>query len=398
LFKISDINIGNEHILEGQSVFLMNLFSIIVVSIMTFFSVVAIVDSLFLKNRFGLGSEFIKGIEMIGPLCMAIIGIIALIPSISWVIERTITPIYIMFGLDPSMAVASIVAIDMGGFQLAKSVAIDPLIGKWAGIVYGSMMGATIVFSIPVGLASIEKKDITSFSKGILYGMAAIPSGTFVGGILLHISVTLIIKNLILPTAFSFFLIICLSRFPEQTTNVFKKISEMINVVSMIGLALAMIKDQVLIPLSDSGLINIGRLPFFSMLGSVNDGIWIAGSIGLILSGTFPFVLCLNRLLKKPLQKMGKRMNMSEMGITGLLLSAANNMAMFASFDKMREKEKVLNVAFAVCAAFVIGDHLAFTAANAPECIASMMVGKLASGVTALIFVSLFYKEKDIKD
>ncbi len=83
---------------------------------------------------------------------------------------------------------------------------------------------------------------------------------------------------------------------------------------------------------------------------------------------------------------------MTETGITGFLLSAANNMAMFATFDKMMEKEQILNVAFAVCAAFVIGDHLAFAAANAPETIAPMMLAKLISAGFAVAIALVFYK------
>ena len=112
--------------------------------------------------------------------------------------------------------------------------------------------------------------------------------------------------------------------------------------------------------------------------------------IGLVLSGALPFVCCLQKWLKKPLEKLGKKTGMTEVGITGFLLSAANNMAMFASFDKMKEKEQILNVAFAVCAAFVIGDHLAFTAANAPEAIAPMMAAKLISGAVAVLIALIF--------
>ena len=96
---------------------------------MTAFALVGIIDQLFLKNRLGLGAEFQRGIEMIGPLCLAIVGIIALVPEMKWGIEHTLTPLYRTLGLDPSMAVTSILAIDMGGYQLAESVAIDPLIG-----------------------------------------------------------------------------------------------------------------------------------------------------------------------------------------------------------------------------------------------------------------------------
>ncbi|MBR2842485.1 MAG: ethanolamine utilization protein EutH [Lachnospiraceae bacterium] len=367
-------------------------FSTIVISIMTAFAVAGIIDNLFLKDKLGLGPEFMKGMEMIGPLCVAIVGIIALVPEIAWVIEHTLTPVYMSLGLDPSMAVTMILAIDMGGFQLAKSVALDSAIGNWAGVVYGSMMGATIVFSIPVGLAAIQKKDVGTFSKGILYGIAAIPVGTFAGGLIMGIPFLTVVKNLIIPVIFSVIIIFCLAKFSTGTTNVFKGFSVFMNIVAMIGLALAMINDLILIPLADTGAFNMASVPFFRLLGSTSEGIGVAGSVGLVLSGALPFVYCLQKWLKRPLAALGKKVGMTEVGITGFLLSAANNMAMFATFHKMKEKEQILNVAFAVCAAFVIGDHLAFTAVNAPEAIAPMMVAKLISGIVAVALASIFYK------
>ena len=366
----------------------MAVFSTVVVGIMVAFAVAGIIDSVFLEGKLGLAEEFNNGMEMIGPLCVAIVGIISLVPAIAWVIERTLTPLYASLGLDPSMAVTTILAIDMGGFQLAESVALDPTVGEWAGIVYGSMMGATIVFSIPVGLAAIQKKDVGAFSKGILYGIAAIPVGTLVGGLIMGIPLITVLKNLILPVVFSAIIIFCLAKFPEATTKVFTKFSEFVNVVAMLGLALAMINDLVLQPL---GFTDI---PFFRLLAPTGEGIAVAGSIGLVLSGALPFVKCLNKWLEEPLKKMGEKWGMTDAGITGFLLSAANNMAMFATLDRMNEREKVLNTAFAVCAAFVIGDHLAFTAANAPDAIAPMMAAKLLSGVVAVAIAVLFTKKQ----
>ena len=134
------------------------------------------------------------------------------------------------------------------------------------------------------------------------------------------------------------------------------------------------------------------KVPFFRLLGPTSEGIAVAGSVGLVLSGALPFVYCLQKWLKKPLKSLGDKTGMTEVGITGFLLSSANNMAMFATFDKMKEKEQILNVAFAVCASFVIGDHLAFTAANAPEVIAPMMAAKIISGICAVVIALVFYK------
>ena len=368
----------------------MQYFSTIVVGIMTVFALVGIIDMLFLKNRLGLGAEFQRGIEMIGPLCLAIVGIIALVPEMKVVIEHTLTPLYQSIGLDPSMAVTSILAIDMGGFQLAESVAIDPLVGEWAGIIYGSMMGATIVFTIPVGLAAIEKKDVNAFSKGVLYGIAAIPFGTFVGGLVMGIPFMTVLMNLIIPVIFSAVIIICLAVWPKQTTAVFRVFSVIINIIAVLGLGLAMVKDLVLSPLAAGGAFDLDAVPFFGILGSTAEGIGVAGSVGLVLAGALPFVYCLNLWLKRPLAGLSKKFGLTDAGVTGFLLSSANNMAMFATMSKMKEKEKIANTAFAVCAAFIIGDHLAFTAANAPDCIAPMMLAKFISGVIAVIFALLF--------
>lgn len=365
----------------------MELFSTIIIAIMVAFAVAGIIDSAFLGGKLGLAEEFNKGMEMIGPLCVAIVGIISLVPALAWVIERTLTPLYASLGLDPSMAVTSIIAIDMGGFQLAESVALDPVVGKWAGIVYGSMMGATIVFSIPVGLAAIRPEDKEAFSKGILYGIAAIPVGTFVGGLIMGVDLPTVLKNIALPVAFSALLVFCLAKFTEPTTRVFAKFSEIVNLIAMLGLALAMVNDLVLKPL---GMVDI---PFFRLLAPTGDGIAVAGAIGLVLAGALPFVKCLNKWLDAPLKSLGGRFGMTDAGITGFLLSCANNMAMFATLDRMNEREKVLNTAFAVCAAFVIGDHLAFTAANAPECIVPMMAAKIISGIVAVALAAGFTRK-----
>ena len=376
----------------------MQYFSTIVVGIMTAFALVGIIDQLFLKNRLGLGAEFQRGIEMIGPLCLAIVGIIALVPEMKWGIEHTLTPLYRTLGLDPSMAVTSILAIDMGGYQLAESVAIDPLIGQWAGIVYGSMMGATIVFTIPVGLAAIGKQDVAAFSKGVLYGIAAIPIGTFVGGLVMGIPVGTVALNLIPPVIFSVIIIVCLALWPGKTTAVFRVFSVIINIIAMLGLGLAMVKDLILVPIAGNGAFDLDSVPFFGSLGSTAEGIGVAGSVGLVLAGALPFVYCLNKWLKKPLGSLSRRFGLTDAGVTGFLLSSANNMAMFATMSKMKEKEKILNTAFAVCAAFIIGDHLAFTAANAPSCIAPMMLAKDISGVTAVAIAALFNRTKDTEN
>ena len=53
-----------------------------------------------------------------------------------------------------------------------------------------------------------------------------------------------------------------------------------------------------------------------------------------------------------------------------------------------------MNIAFAVSAAFVFGDHLGFTAGFAPEMIGPMILGKLVGGISA-IAVALWLTRKE---
>lgn len=49
----------------------------------------------------------------------------------------------------------------------------------------------------------------------------------------------------------------------------------------------------------------------------------------------------------------------------------------------MRAKDKVLTIAFAVCVAFLFGNHLAFTANFQPTMIGPLLLGKLGGSIFA---------------
>ena len=370
--------------------------SLVIVSIMVIFSLIVIVDKIFFNDTLGYGKEFEKGINTIGPLCISMVGIICLVPEITVLLEHTLCPLYEALGLDPSLAVSTILAIDMGGYQLSMSIATTEAIGKWAGVIFASVMGSTIVFTMPVGLGIIEKEDHDDFSTGIIFGLASVPLGSIIGGLMLGISFITVIKNMIIPTIFSIVIIVCLKYATIKTIRLFTRIGSFIHAIALVGLGLGILKDLVLLPLSQLGLFDINNVFFFNNLGPTSEGLIIVGSIGLMLSGALPFVHWLQKVLNKPLKSLSKKFNMSETGITGLLLTSANNIAMFTNLKNMSKKEKIINVAFAVPAAFIIGDDLAFAASNARDCIVPMMIAKLASGILAIILASIY--TKDMKD
>ena len=64
--------------------------------------------------------------------------------------------------------------------------------------------------------------------------------------------------------------------------------------------------------------------------------------------------------------------------------------------EKMDEKGKLMNVAFAVSGAFVIGGHLGFTASVEADYIFPMMLAKLVSGIISVLIA--FYVGKNLAE
>ena len=101
-------------------------------------------------NRFGYGKKFEEGFQYLGPTALSMVGIICLAPLVSGTLGKLIIPVYRFLGVDPAMF-GSLLAIDMGGYQLSMELAENPMIGRYAGIVAASVFGCTIVFTVRGG-------------------------------------------------------------------------------------------------------------------------------------------------------------------------------------------------------------------------------------------------------
>ena len=115
----------------------------------------------------------------------------------------------------------------------------------------------------------------------------------------------------------------------------------------------------------------------------------IAGYIGIMLCGAFPMVYLIQKHLARPMEAIGGKLGLESNGAAGILAAAANILAMFRLIGDMRAKDKVLCIAFSVCAAFMFGDHLAFTANFQPTLIAPVMLGKFVGGMTGFFLAYL---------
>lgn len=65
-----------------------------------------------------------------------------------------------------------------------------------------------------------------------------------------------------------------------------------------------------------------------------------------------------------------------------------------AMVKDMKARDKVIVMAFVVCGAFLLGDHLSFTAYFQPTLIVPVLMGELVAGVFAVIFAQLLAVKK----
>lgn len=395
----------------------------IVISIVMCCAVAGAIASL-RDDEKGLGKEFLEGLHAIGHIFIPTAGIMAAIPYLSQIVQSLFGPAFSSIGADPAMAATSIIAVDMGGYQLADRLARSR--ESWIqAMLTGYMAGATIVFSIPVGLNLLEKRDHKYLALGVMSGLLSIPVGVFVSCMLtipmepavrsivatnaaadhsLQMTLPLVLRNLAPLFAFVSVLALGLRFVPDMMIRGFMIFGRILNGFITLILVGAIVEYFT--------TIFYGKGVFTMLLGGwgfdpiiadydqietsvkAGDGVKpeqvtraleVAGYIGIMLAGAFPMVYLIKKFLAKPMALVGGMLGLGAVGAAGILAAAANILAMFRLIREMNAKDKVINIAFSVCAAFLFGDHLAFTANFQPNLLVPVMGGKFAGGAFAIL-------------
>ncbi len=374
----------------------------IVIGIMMFFVVVGAVAAI-RDDDTGLGAEFKAGLHSIGPIFIPVAGIMASIPYLSIFVEKVMGPVFGVFGGSPAMASTTFIAVDMGGYQLAQATAENTDVWLMA-MVTGYMAGATLVFSIPVGLAMLDRADHKYMALGVMSGILTVPVGVMITVGILAASGTMLRPDISTDGAST-------HQFAMSVPTMMANIAPLVIVVVLIAAGLKL-RPQMMITafiwfgrLLDASLklvLAFAIVEYFTGFFSGLLGMWgfdpiiadeadqfraleIAGYIGIMLAGAFPMVWAIKTYLSKPLSVIGGKVGISPEGSAGILAAAANILALFHLIKSMPAKDKVLCIAFSVCSAFLLGDHLAFTANFQPNMIGALLIGKLSGGILGLL-------------
>lgn len=320
-------------------------------------------------NKLGLGAQFEKGFTLLGPMALSMAGMICLAPVLAGALGQVVAPLYRLTGVDPAMF-GSLLAIDMGGYQLAKELAVDPRVGSYAGLVVSSIFGCTLVFTIPVGMGLISKNDRPLLARGIMLGLAAMPVGLVAGGLLCGLSLPTCLHQNLPIFLLALLLLLGLWKIPEPMVKGFCLLADGIKIIVTAGLALAAVESLT------------GWNPIHGM-APIGEAMAVVSSIGVVMLGSLPMAELLRRALERPFALLGGRLGVRAQSLTGMLVGLVTPLPTLAMYADMDGRGKVAAGAFLVSGASLLAAHMGFVVSTEPAMLAPVMAGKLSGALAA---------------
>ena len=344
------------------------------------FSLLGALDRI-LGGRFGLAKEFERGFHLFGAMALSMIGMLILAP----VLGRWCLPLFEGFnrltGLDPSIIPASLFANDMGGASLSAAIAAEEKVGLFNAYIVSSMMGCVISFTIPFASGIVDASRHREMFFGFLCGIVTIPVGCAAAGFMCGLTLLQILFDLLPLILISALIAAGLIWRPDLCVRIFQHFGTAMKILITAGLALGIYSF-------------LSGNPVFADADTLQSAALICVNACVTLSGAFPFMFVLGKLLRRPMSVLGRKLGINATAALALVPTLVTNATTFGMMGEMDKKGVVLNSAFAVSAAFVFGSHLGFTMAMDPAYIAPMIVSKLISGIAAVLLALAVYRGK----
>ena len=328
-----------------------------------------------LGNKLGYGEKFENGFRLLGPVGLSMAGIICLAPLLSVGLGGIIRPLCTALHMDPGIF-GSILAIDMGGYQLAMDLTENPELGRFSGVIVSSVFGCTVVFTIPVGLGAITAEDRPYFTKGILLGFVSMPFAILTGGLLLGLGFFEILWNCMPVLLISLVLSVGVITRPNAMMQGFQVFSQIIKIIATLGLTLAAIS-------------HLTGITFFPAMPPLLEAMETVSSICIVMLGSMPLAELIQRIMRVPFARIREKTGLNGVSTTAFLLGMVSTTPTLAMIPDMDKRGKVLCSACLVSYVGLFSAHLAFAMRFEPDMIPALLaaktVGAVLGGAIALI-------------
>ena len=159
----------------------------------------------------------------------------------------------------------------------------------------------------------------------------------------------------------------------------FKVFGVIIKVIILVGLAVGIFEA-------------LTGIELIRYTAPVEEGFSVCVNAAMVMSGAFPLIYILSKLIDKPMKKLGGLIGINSASALGFISTLATNVTTYGNMQDMDDKGIMLNSAFSVSAGFVFAGHLAFTLSFNAEYALGMIIGKILSGISAVIVAVILYK------
>ena len=344
--------------------------------IMLILCLIGLIDKI-LNNKLGLVAAFDKGMDSMGGIAMSMIGFYCIAITLIQNNVDVITKISADSSLDPSIVVGSILAPDMGGFSIVSGLGNSTFL-IFSGVILTATLGQTISFQLPIFFASLKKEDLNPFISGLVYGILSLPI------ILVAVAWYLQIPNLLPIIILCVILVIALYVSYDKTIFVLTLFGYLIRIISILLFGMVVLQ------------LFFDTLPF-TTTALISDAMVIVLRMCIVVCGSMILSDLIIKRFSRMIFMIGQKLGVNSASVMGLLLSLGTSIAMIPLFSQMDRKGKMMNAAFSVSGAYVLGGQLGFISSVVDgNGVIIYMISKIIAGLLAIVFVLIFYREEKV--
>lgn len=329
-------------------------------------------------NRLKLGDKFQEGFLCMGPTALSMVGIICLAPLLGRICGAAVAPAFRAFGIDPAMF-GCILANNMGGYPLAITMADGRELGLYSGLIVSSTLGATIVYTIPVALGLIPRKNQDDFAMGVMIGLVTIPIGSAAGGLAMGLEPGVLLRNTVPVALISALVIAGFLILKSRVVRGFMHFAAFLRVITILSLGAA-------------AFGYIAHVPLVKGLDPIEEALAVVADMCVVQLGSIPLAYLFIDLMKRPLAAAGRLLRINDVAVAAFPISCVNVMSVFMLVKDMDRRGIVLSAAWYTNTICILTAHYAYTQSMDTSMVGPMMAAKLTGGVLAVVLACFMTK------
>lgn len=332
-------------------------------------------------ERLGFGKKFKEAFDMTGRMMLSIAGIMSLTPLLAVIIRPFVVPFLEAVSVDPAVS-GIFLGCDMGGYSLALSLAKNRDVARMMGLVTASMFGGTLTFTLPIGYSILDEERMIFFSKGILFGVLAIPIGSVIAGTMMGIGWWPLLINNIPTTILSVILGLGFVYQQQRFAKIVKIFADIITKIGVVGLIIGCAQY-------------LTGVEFIKEFNEITSSMAIVCGMTIALTGMLPLLDFCTRFTKGLFEKLGKRLGLDAASMSGMIFTMASVVPTLTMMRHMSKRGIIINSAWGVTCAAILGSQLSYVLGVDSEVITPFLTSKFIAGGVAV--VGAYFATKNIE-